>query len=332
MKILGAIEGSLRWVLPWAKVENTRLLGTDRHWQDRFFFGLTNLAGLGVLAVTGLLLYELVTLSWDALRVFGVGFYFSADWNPYTESFGALAFIYGTLVSSALALLIATPISVGVALLLTEILSQRVSRVLGFLVEMLAAIPSVVYGLWGIFVLAPFMRTEVQPLLGKYFDWMPLFQGPPFGVGMLTAGIVLAMMITPTICSICREIFLTVPRVQRESALALGATRWESISVAVLKGTKVAVMGAIVLGLGRALGETMAVTMVIGNRNDISTSLFAPAQTMASLIANEYNEATGELHLSALAAVGLGLFVVSLVTNTIARSFAWRVRQREKGI
>lgn len=250
------------------------------------------------------------------------------DWNPVTDSFGALPVIFGTVVSSALALLLSTPVSVGVALFLTEVAPRRLAGVLGFLVEMLAAIPSVVYGLWGIFVLAPWLRTTVQPWLGAKLGFLPLFQGPPFGLGMLAAGVVLAIMITPTISAICREVFRAVPASQREAARALGATPWETIRMSVFRSSTLGISGAVTLGLGRALGETMAVTMVIGNRAEISKSLFAPAQTMASVIANEYTEATSDIHLSALAAVGLTLFGVSLIINTGARLLVWRTKGR----
>jgi phosphate transport system permease protein len=218
-----------------------------------------------------------------------------------------------------------------VALFLGEVAPKRVAYPIGILVEMLAAIPSVIYGLWGIFVLAPILRTTVEPFLGKTLGMLPLFQGAPFGVGMLSAGIILAIMITPTISAISREVFRTIPLAQREAARALGATRWETTRLAVLESSRLGIYGAITLGLGRALGETMAVTMVIGNRNEISTSLFAPAQTMASVIANEYSEATSDIHLSALAAVGLTLFGVSLLINIVARILVHRVKVKEGG-
>ncbi len=202
---------------------------------------------------------------------------------------------------------------------------------MGFLVQMLAAIPSVVFGLWGIFVLAPWLRTSAEPLLGSTLGWLPLFQGPPYGVGMLAAGVILAIMITPTISAISVEVFRAVPTAQREAALALAATRWEAMRIAVLGAAKSGVFGAATLGLGRALGETMAVTMVIGNRAEASASLFAPAQTMASVIANEYAEATSELHLSSLAAIGLSLFAVTFVLGVLARLLVWRVTGPARG-
>lgn len=301
----------------------------DVHAGDRLFFYLLRGLGLFILFLLGVFVVYFFQLSWPALKHFGVQFLVGQEWNPVTEVFGAAAFIFGTLVSSLLALLIAVPVSTGVALFLTELCPRRLATPIGFLVEMLAAIPSVVYGLWGIFVLAPWLRTTLEPVLARYLGFLPLFQGAPFGVGMLAAGIILAIMITPTISAICREVFRSIPASQREAARGLGATQWETIQLAVIRSSRLGILGAITLGLGRALGETMAVTMVIGNRDEISFSLFAPSQTMASLIANEYTEATGDLHLSALAAVGLALFGVSLLINTLARIFVWQARKRQ---
>ena len=298
------------------------------HVGDRIFQKVLQASGIGILILLGAIAFQVFKLAKPAIAQFGFGFLKATEWNPVTDEFGAGAFIYGTLVSSALALAISVPMSVGVALFLTEVLPRKIAGVLGFLVEMLAAIPSVVYGLWGIFVLAPILRTHVQPFLGQKLGFLPFFQGPPFGVGMFAAGLILAIMITPTISSICREVFRAVPMNQREAALALGATRWEMIRVAVLKSSQSGIFGAVILGLGRAMGETMAVTMVIGNRASISGSLFAPAQTMASVIANEYAEATSDLHHSALAAVGLSLFTVSFAINGVARFLVWRSKKR----
>lgn len=324
-----------------------------------------------ILLVFGII-WLLVDLSRPALAHFGWSFFIGNDWNPPMDTFGALPFVYGTLVTSFIAILFAAPVSIGVALFLTELAPKWISRTIGFLVEMLAAIPSVVYGLWGIFILAPFMQANVQPTLTKYLGpdtsfatilgyaftavaypftlllnlarendvsladlsnemlrvSSKLFTGPHYGVGMLTAGVVLAIMITPTIAAISREVFNTVNPTIKEAALALGATRWEMIRLALVKTCRSGLLGAVILGLGRALGETMAVTMVIGNRNDITAALMAPGQTMASVIANEYPEATG-LHVASLAAVGLSLFAVSLVINTGARLIIWRV---ERGV
>lgn len=270
-------------------------------------------------------------LALPTLQKFGLEFFTGTHWDPVAEKFGTLVFVYGTIVSSLLALLISGPVSVGVALFLTELAPRRLAAASGFLVEMLAAIPSVVYGLWGIFVLAPWLRVHVEPWLGRNLGFIPLFQGPPFGVGMLAAGIIIAIMITPTVTAVCREVFLAIPRSQREAARGLGATRWEMIRISVLESSHLGILGGVTLGLGRAMGETMAVTMVIGNRNEIAVSLFAPGQTMASVIANEYTEATGDLHLSALAAVGLALFIVSLAINSLARGLVWHFK-RKRGL
>lgn len=278
-----------------------------------------------VLIVLAMVAVYLVVLSKPALHEFGFRFFSSTHWDPVQSQFGAAPFIYGTLVSSLLALLIAVPLSMGVALFLNEIAPRPFDTIMGFMVEMLAAIPSVVYGLWGVFFLAPMLRLHVQPFLGKHFGWFFLFQGPPYGVGMLAAGVILAIMITPTITAICREVFKAVPIFQREAALALGATHWETIKLAVVKSSWSGVFGAVILGLGRALGETMAVTMLIGNRNEISSSLFAPGQTMASVIANEYAEAGSGIHIASLAYVGFALFLVSFIVNILARSVMKRL-------
>jgi phosphate transport system permease protein len=278
-----------------------------------------------VVIVLVMIAVYLVVLSKPALHEFGLKFFGSTDWDPVKEKFGAAPFIFGTLVSSLLALLIAVPLSMGVALFLNEIAPRPFDTIMGFMVEMLAAIPSVVYGLWGVFFLAPLLRLYVQPFLGRNFGWLFLFQGPPYGVGMLAAGVILAIMITPTITAICREVFKAVPVYQREAALALGATHWETIKLAVVKSSWSGVFGAIILGLGRALGETMAVTMLIGNRNEISSSLFAPGQTMASVIANEYAEAGSQIHIASLAYVGLALFLVSFLVNMAARAVMKRL-------
>jgi phosphate transport system permease protein len=292
---------------------------------DRAFRLLT--AGFAVGAVLTLvaMAVQMTRASSLSLARFGFGFVFGNDWDPVREIYGALPFIYGTLFSSLLSLVIAVPISLGVATYLAELAPGAVGRVLGFLVELLAAIPSVVYGLWGIFVLAPWLRDHVQRPLGEALGFFPLFAGTPRGYGMLAGGLILAIMILPTVASVCRDVMRAVPATFREGALALGATRWEAVRVAVLPAARSGIVGAIVLGLGRALGETMAVTMVIGNRAEISLSLFAPSATMASVIANEYTEASGNLYLSALSEIGLLLFAVTLLLNVIARVLVWRV-------
>jgi phosphate transport system permease protein len=295
------------------------------HAGDRIF-SLT-VRGLG-LTIAGLLVFIALFL-WQgaqpAFEKFGLEFLTGSAWDPVHDKYGALPVIFGTIVSSLLAVVIAAPLSIGIALFLNELAPRKVSEAVGFLVQMLAAIPSVVYGLWGVFVLAPWLRTTVEPWLGKTLGFLPLFQGPPYGVGMLAAGMILAIMITPTISSISREVFSAVPRGQREAVLALGATRWEMMRIAVLNASWPGVIGAVILGLGRALGETMAVTMVIGNRASISASLFAPGQTMASVLANEYAESTSDMHLSALVAVGFALFLVTFVLNSLARLLVWRM-------
>ncbi|MEJ7616122.1 MAG: phosphate ABC transporter permease subunit PstC [Pyrinomonadaceae bacterium] len=246
------------------------------------------------------------------------------------NQFGALPFIYGTLVSSLLALVISVPLSLGIAIFLVEQAPRQVARPIAFLVELLAAIPSVIYGLWGIFVLAPFIRVYAGPPLAKYFGWLPFFQGTLTGIGMLTGGVILAIMITPIISAVVRDVLAAVPVTQREAALALGATKWETTRVVLANGAP-GIAGAIILGLGRAIGETMAVTMVIGNRPEISLSLFEPSYTIASVIANEFTEATGDLYLSALIELGLILFFVTFVVNGAARLLVWSVTRQTSG-
>ena len=263
-----------------------------------------------------------------SIRQFGLRFLVSRDWDPTNDQYGALAFIYGTAVSSGLALLIAVPLSLGVGLCLTETAPEWLSRKLGFLVELLAAIPSVVYGLWGVFVMGPWLRDHVEPVLGKYLGFLPLFQGPRVSVGMLSAGIVLAIMVLPYIAAVCTDVFRVVPQTQREAALALGATKWEMVRTAVLPFGTSGIIGAIILGLGRALGETIAVAMVIGNRPAISASLFMPATTLASVIANEFVEATSALNVSALIELALVLLVLGLILNVAARMLVLGVTQR----
>jgi phosphate transport system permease protein len=280
---------------------------------------------LSVLGIVALVMYELVWESRLSLEEFGLRFFTSRAWDPVMGDFGALPFVYGTLVSSLLALVLAVPLAVGVAVYITEMCPRTLRGALAFLVDLLAAIPSVIYGLWGIFVLAPLLRVHVQPWLAENLGWTGLFEGPPYGVGMLAAGVILGIMIIPIISSITREVLTAVPRVQREGVLALGATRWEMIRMGVLRNARAGIFGAIILGLGRALGETMAVTMVIGNRPDISTSLFAPAYTMASVIANEFTEATEDLYLSALIEIGLALFIITLIVNALARLLVWSI-------
>ena len=269
--------------------------------------------------ITGALVYQLWTQSAQARRAFGWHFLSGQVWDPVFGHFGALPFIYGTLMSSALGLLIAVPLGLGAAIFLSELAPRPVSDGLTFLVDLLAAVPSVIYGLLGIFVLVPLMRTEIQPALKRTLGFLPLFQGPIYGIGFLTAGLVLAVMIVPFIISVSREVLLAVPFEQREAALALGATRWEATWRAVVPYARTGIMGSIFLALARALGETMAVTMVIGNNPRISSSLFGPGYSIAAVLANEFSEATGNLYLSALIELGLVLFLLTLVLNGLAR-------------
>jgi len=292
---------------------------------DRVFRSAITVCGLAVLGVLGLIVYELVVRSELSWHAFGFKFFTSSEWDPVNEQFGALPFVYGTLVSSLVALIIAVPLSVGVAVFTTEMCPKRLRGPLSFFVELLAAIPSVIYGLWAIFVLVPILSQYVQPFLAKLLGWTGLFSGPPYGIGMLAAGIILAIMIIPIVSSIAREVLSVVPQHQREGVLALGATRWEMIRVGVLRNARAGIVGGIILGLGRALGETMAVTMVIGNRPEISKSLFAPGYTMASVLANEFSEATGDTYLSALIEIGLALFLVTIIVNALARLLVWTV-------
>jgi len=314
----GAAEGlSLPRVAP-PKMKTGR-------WGDQLFQFLTRASALALLVIVLGMVVVMVREAHPSIKAFGWSFLYTSTWDPVAQHFGALPLIYGTIVSSVLALLIAVPLGIGAAVFLTELAPSWISPPISFLIELLAAVPSVVYGLWGIFVLAPWLRTQVQPALGTALGFLPLFQGPPYGVGMLAAGLILAIMIVPFIIAVSREVLLAVPNTQREAALALGATRWETTRIAVLRYARSGLIGAILLGLGRALGETMAVTMVIGNRAEISASLFAPGYTMASMIANEFAEATSNLYLSALVEVGLLLFVVTVIVNALARLLVWSV-------
>ena len=292
---------------------------------DRLFEGVLRSAVWTLIALTAGLVVSLAWKSWPAIHAFGWRFLVTSTWDPVTGSFGALPFIYGTLVSSALALLIAVPLSLGAAIYLAELAPSAIRPPIAFLIEMLAAVPSVVYGLWAIFVLVPWLRDWVEPPLGRWFGFLPFFQGPPYGVGMLAAGLILSIMIVPYITSVSREVLLAVPNTQREAALGIGATRWETIRMAVLRYGRSGLIGAILLGLGRALGETMAVTMVIGNRPEVAASLFAPSYTMASVLANEFTEATSDLYVSALVEIGLLLLGVTIVVNGLARLLVWSV-------
>ena len=292
---------------------------------DVAFRSLLLICSLSIIAVMLLFFYELTSRSKLSIAKFGFGFFTGSTWDPVSGDFGAMPFIYGTLVSSLVALVLAVPLAVGVSVFVTELCPRFFRGIISFTVELLAAIPSVIYGLWGIFVLVPILRNDVQPWLGKYLAWTGLFGGPAYGIGMLAAGIILAIMIIPIIASITREVLLAVPQSQREAVLALGATRWEMVRMAVLRNARVGIMGGIILGLGRAIGETMAVTMLIGNRPEIARSLFAPGYTMASVIANEFSEATDDLYLSALVEIGLVLLIVTVIVNACARLLVWSI-------
>jgi phosphate transport system permease protein len=300
---------------------------------DRVFRLVTQLfALLVVLTVIGILV-TLLHGAWPALRTFGARFLTSKEWNPVTNQFGTLAPLYGTVVTSAIALLVAVPVSFGIALVITELAPRWLKRPIGVAIELLAAIPSIIYGMWGLFVFAPVFAAHVQPWMTGHLGRIPglgvLFQGPPMGIGMLTAGLILAIMIIPFIAAVMRDVFETVPAAQRESAYALGATTWEVVWGVVLPHARVGVIGGVMLGLGRALGETMAVTFVIGNAHEINLSLFMAGNTISSTLANEFTEAVSQLYTSSLLALGLVLFVLSLGVLTAARFMLLKMRVRE---
>ncbi len=298
---------------------------------DSTFRWIMLLCALSIFAIVILIAAILVLRSKLSIAQFGFKFFVGSNWDPVSGDFGAFPFIFGTLATSFLALLMAVPLALGVAIFLTELCPRALRAPISFLTELLAAIPSVVYGLWAIFVLVPLVRDSIGPFLVKYFGWTGFFGGSNFGVGLLTASIILAIMILPIISSITRDIMLAVPNHQREAVLALGATRWEMIRIGVLRNARIGIVGAIILGLGRALGETMAVAMTIGNHAVISKSLFAPGYTLASAIANEFSEATNDLYLSSLIEIGLALFIVTIVVNGIARALVWAVTRGTPG-
>jgi phosphate transport system permease protein len=292
---------------------------------DGMFAGLMLACALSIFVIVLLILYVLIHDSRLSMHTFGWKFFSGKVWDPVSGDFGALPFIFGTVVSSLLAVLMAVPLALLVAIFLLEICPQVLRGPISFLTELLAAIPSVVYGLWGVFVLVPIIRDQAGPVLEKYLGWTGLFVDPNFGVGMFTASVILAIMIFPVISSISRDVMRVVPVSQREAALALGATRWEMIRISILRNSRIGIVGSVILGLGRALGETLAVTMVIGNHPDMVKNLFAPAYTLSSVIANEFTEATGDLYLSALIEIGLALFLVTIVVNATARLLVWAV-------
>lgn len=308
-----------------------RALSPTGNLGDAVFRGLLFCCALLILVIVVAMFYEIGTNARLSIVEFGFAFLTGREWDPIQGEFGALPFVYGTVVSSLLGLLIAVPFSLGVAIFLVEQAPRKLARPIAFLVELLAAIPSVVFGLWGIFVLAPVLREYVGPPLQKWLGWLPFFQGTVTGIGLFTGGVILAIMVTPIITAVVRDVLAAVPVSQREAALALGATKWETTRIVLANGGP-GIAGAIILGLGRAVGETMAVTMVIGNRPHISVSLFEPSYTIASVIANEFTEATGDLYLSALVELGLVLFLVTFVINGAARLLVWSVTRGTSGV
>jgi phosphate transport system permease protein len=300
---------------------------------DRAFRGLTLLFALFVFSLLAAILVSLLISSMPTLRRFGVGFLFSAEWDPVKENFGAIVPIYGTLATSAIAMVIAIPASFGIAIFLTELSPAWLRRPLGTAIEMLAAIPSIIYGMWGLFVFAPIFQLHIQPVLGSALGSIPLlgalFEGPPLGIGMLAAGIILAIMVIPFIAAVMRDVFELVPQVLKESAYGLGATTWEVTWSVVLPYTKAGVVGGIMLGLGRALGETMAVTFVIGNAHSLSLSLMAPGNSIASALANEFAEAVGDLYYSALIELGLILFIITTCVLALSKLLLSRLGRSE---
>jgi phosphate transport system permease protein len=299
---------------------------------DVIFRALTRAAAIGVLVILGGVIISLISGSLPALQAFGVNFLFEERWNPVTERFGALAPIYGTLVTSFIAMLIAVPLGLLIATFLTELCPMWLRRPIGIAIELLAGIPSIIYGIWGLFVFAPFLQDTLQPFLIAAFGEIPvlsaLFAGPPYGIGMLTAGLILAIMVLPFITSISRDVFEAVPPVLKEAAYGIGCTTWEVVRHVVIPYTRVGVIGGVMLGLGRALGETMAVTFVIGNAHKVSASLLAPGTTISATIANEFTEAVGDLYTSSLIALGLILFVITFIVLAVARYMLLRIERR----
>ncbi|MCQ8784052.1 phosphate ABC transporter permease subunit PstC [Mangrovibrevibacter kandeliae] len=299
---------------------------------DIVFYNLTRAAAVLVLVVLVGVAISLINGSLPALQTFGFSFLWTEKWNPVTEQFGALAPIYGTVVTSIIAMIIAIPVGIGIAVFLTELCPRPLRRPIGIAVELLAGIPSIIYGIWGLFVFAPFLQHTLQPFLIGTFKYVPglssVFAGPPYGIGVLTAGLILAIMVLPFISSITRDVFLTVPPMLKESAYGLGMTTWEVTSRITLPYTRVAVVGGVMLALGRALGETMAVTFVIGNAHRITPSVLAPGTTISASIANEFTEATGDLYTSSLFALGLVLFVITFIVLACARLMLARMKRR----
>jgi phosphate transport system permease protein len=311
----------------------TRAKMLDRlRWRDALFHQITRAAAVGVLILLGAVIFSLILGSLPAFRAFGFSFLIEERWNPVTEKFGALAPIYGTIITSFLAMLIAVPIGLFISVFLTELCPPWLRRPIGIAIELLAGIPSIIYGIWGLFVFAPFLQQTLQPFLILVFGPVPvlssLFAGPPYGIGILTAGLILAIMVLPFITSISREVFEAVPPVLKEAAYGVGCTTWEVVRYVVLPYTRVGVIGGVMLGLGRALGETMAVTFVIGNAHRISASILAPGTTISATIANEFTEAVGDLYTSALIALGLILFGITFIVLAAARYMLLRIERR----
>jgi phosphate transport system permease protein len=311
----------------------TRAKMLDRlRWRDALFHQLTRAAAVGVLLLLSAVILSLIIGSLPAWRAFGFSFLIEERWNPVTEKFGALAPIYGTIITSFLAMLIAVPVGLLISVFLTELCPLWLRRPIGIAIELLAGIPSIIYGIWGLFVFAPFLQQTLQPFLIAVFGYVPglssLFAGPPYGIGILTAGLILAIMVLPFITSISREVFEAVPPVLKEAAYGVGCTTWEVVRYVVLPYTRVGVIGGVMLGLGRALGETMAVTFVIGNAHRISASILAPGTTISATIANEFTEAVGDLYTSALIALGLILFGITFIVLAAARYMLMRIERR----
>ncbi len=306
-----------------------RLRSSSNPIGDRIVIGAFSASAWLVLLMVVWLFVTLLIAAWPGIKTVGLHAFQSATWDPTNRRYGLLSFIYGTAVTSAIALALAGPIGIGAALLLAEIAPRRLATPVAMLIELLAAVPSVVFGIWGLFVLAPVMRNVVEPALARTLGFLPLFQGYFYGVGMLTAGILLAIMVLPTVSAISRDIFEAVPRDQREAMYALGATKWEVLTRAVIPYARPGIIGALVLALGRAMGEAMAVVMVIGNKPAISLSLFSPAYTLASVLANEFTEATGQEYVSVLIGIGSMLFIVSMIVNVFARLLVRGVRGRK---
>jgi phosphate transport system permease protein len=309
--------------------------GRKQQLQDLLFRRSTEFFAVCVLLLLGGVIVSLVIGAWPALSTFGFGFIFSEVWNPVTDKFGAWAPIYGTVVTSILAMLLGVPVSLGIAMFITELCPAVLKRPLGIAIELLAGIPSIIYGIWGLFVLAPLLQRYVEPFLINTLGQTPLisgfFAGPPYGIGIFTAGIILCIMVLPFITSITRDVFETVPPMLKESAYGLGATTWEVVSTVVLPYTRVGVFGGVMLGLGRALGETMAVTFVIGNAHRVAKSILAPGTTISATIANEFTEAVGDLYTSSLIALGLILFVITFFVLAVAKLMLMRLERQGQG-